>query len=140
MRFSGRRSFSSLIAFIVLLKSALAGFDLSFPKPPFLSNYFTLTPSVNYVINMTTPSGAYVYSGSYVTVMFAYRFNLTNVANCQYSLTTSSNYTGSNCTVSTSGNGTGTTYVIIFASFFPSDVSKLENLNLYVLMHINSLQ
>ena len=139
MRFSGRRSFSSLIAFIVLIKT-LAGFDLSFPKPPFLSNYFTLTPSVNYVINMTIPNGAYVYSGSYVTVTFAYRFNLTNVANCQYSLTTSSNYTGSNCTVSTSGNGTGTTYVIIFASFFPSDVSNLVNLNLFVLVHINSSQ
>ena len=64
MRFSGRRSFSSLIAFIVLLKSALAGFTVQFTKGMFLSNYNTLTPSVNYVMNMTIPGGFNVNNGS----------------------------------------------------------------------------
>ena len=138
MRFSGRRSFSSLIAFIVLIKT-LAGFDLSFPKPPFLSNYFTLTPSVNYVMNMTIPGGFNVNNGSQVTVTFGNRFNITNVANCKYSLNASSNYTGLTCSVLPSGSGNTTTYIITFSSLSSSDLN-IVYLNLFVLTHINSSQ
>ena len=60
MRFSGRRSFSSLIAFIVLIKSILAAFTFRFPNGTALSNNLTLSPSANYVINMTIDGGTYV--------------------------------------------------------------------------------
>jgi len=67
----------------VLIGGVYATFTLSFPNGTTFSDPYTLTPSVNYAMNITFPTNT-ITAGSTVAVQFGYRYNITasTLTNC----------------------------------------------------------
>jgi hypothetical protein len=120
-----------LLLLALLHTVAHSTFTLSFPNGTTFSDPYTLTPSVNYVMNITFPTNT-ITAGSTVAVQFGYRYNITasTLSNCQYS--TSGTFQTGTCSVQTFGSGTSTTYIITYSNIYPSTASSQSALNLKV--------
>ena len=120
------------LAAVLSLLRLTNSYTLSFPNGTTCTDYYTLTPAVTYTMNITfspTPIAA----GSYLTIQFGYRYNITatSLSNCQFT-TSGASYATTNCTVSSSGASTATVYVLTFPNVYPGDLVSQTAINLIV--------
>lgn len=120
-----------LLGIALLVTHSSCTFTLSFPNGTTFSDPYTLTPSVNYAMNITFPTNT-ITAGSKVAVQFGYRYNITasTLANCQYS--TAGVFQTGSCAVSSFGSGTSTVYTITYSNIYPSAAASQSSLNLKV--------
>lgn len=124
----------SIILYVLLIKDTL-NFTISFPNGGQSTDSYTLTSNVEYLMNATFPSSTTVPAGSYVTLQFLYRYNITasTLTNCRYS-TNNASYTSTSCTVQSTGSSTATIYTVRFPDVFPATMTNQSGINLAVLI------
>jgi len=126
--------FLTILAYLMLIRE-ISTYTIAVPSGATASDYYTLTPNVEYLINATFPVNTSITAGSYVTLQFQYRYNITNstLNNCRFSLDTIT-YSPTNCNVSRSGSSTATIYTLKFPNMFPTALSNQSGINLAVLI------
>jgi hypothetical protein len=126
--------FFAVFAYLMLIRDIYT-YTIAVSNGATASDYYTLTPNVEYLINATFPVNTSITAGSYVTLQFMYRYNITasTLNNCRFSLDTIT-YSSTSCTVSSTGSSTATIYTVKFPNLFPTAVSNQSGINLAVLI------